>query len=255
MKVAKHHNHKWLGSLMMVMATGMLAVPAHAYRPFDGTDASVAEPGIFELELGPLGYVKNGTDRTLVVPSFVANFGFDGNTEIVLEGRINHLIAANDVRYQTSLGDTALSVKHLFRTGNLQDGGSGVSIAAECGVLLPEIHGVSGNGATCAGIISHRFNVATVHLNAALTRTRAQNAARFLGLIIEGDAEEKVRPVAETYIERDKSGGRTGSVLVGMIWKHSEDLSFDVALRRASSSGENISELRAGLTWSYAMHK
>jgi hypothetical protein len=27
---------------------------AHAYRPFDGTDADVAELGDFELELGPV---------------------------------------------------------------------------------------------------------------------------------------------------------------------------------------------------------
>ncbi len=32
----------------------MLAAPALAYRPFDSTDADVAGPGEFELELGPV---------------------------------------------------------------------------------------------------------------------------------------------------------------------------------------------------------
>jgi hypothetical protein len=30
----------------------------HAYRPFDGTDAAVAETGEMEIELGPVEYLR-----------------------------------------------------------------------------------------------------------------------------------------------------------------------------------------------------
>jgi hypothetical protein len=34
-----------------------------AYRPFDGTDAAVAETGEMKIELGPVEYVRAGAER------------------------------------------------------------------------------------------------------------------------------------------------------------------------------------------------
>ena len=42
---------------------------AEAYRPFDGTDAAVVETGEVEIELGPVGYLRAGADRTLSAPN------------------------------------------------------------------------------------------------------------------------------------------------------------------------------------------
>ena len=39
---------------------------AVAYRPFDGTDAAVAETGDREIELGPVAYLREGAERTLL---------------------------------------------------------------------------------------------------------------------------------------------------------------------------------------------
>jgi hypothetical protein len=39
---------------------------AMAYRPFDGTDAAVAEPDTVEIELGPAEYVRQGNKRMLI---------------------------------------------------------------------------------------------------------------------------------------------------------------------------------------------
>lgn len=223
-------------------------------RPFEGTDASVAEPGIFELELAPVGFVRDGSHRVLVAPFVVGNFGFDGDTELVIEGKVNRQQGGTPDGYRTSLGDTILSVKHVFRHGSLQDG-SGISLAAECGILLPEVHGQHGRGATCAGIASQRFALATVHLNTALTRTREHTCDRFLGVIVEGATEGAVRPVMEVFVERDNRGSSTRSALLGMIWMHGEELAFDAGLRRARTNGEVLTELRMGMTWSYAMRK
>ena len=37
------------------------APPAFAYRPFDGTDAAVTEPGKAEVELQPAGRLQEGS--------------------------------------------------------------------------------------------------------------------------------------------------------------------------------------------------
>src|SRR5438067_13836162 len=38
---------------------------AWAYRPFDGTDAAVAETGEGEIELGPVEYLREGSDAQI----------------------------------------------------------------------------------------------------------------------------------------------------------------------------------------------
>lgn len=225
--------------------------PAYAYRPFDGTDAAVAEPGVFELEIGA-SRVRQGDSRTLALPAATFNFGIAGDTEIVIDARLARQLGAYE-GYRTSLDDTALSVKHVWRKGVLQDE-AGISIASECGVLLPTLHGESGTGATCAGIASERFGEAAVHVNAALARTREKTTSRFLGAIVEGPESWAVRPVMELSLERESNGSRTNSALLGAIWKQSEDLSLDVGVRQARVDGEHLTEVRLGATWSYSAH-
>jgi hypothetical protein len=133
---------------LMLCATiaGLLcSTPALALRPYEGTDASLAEPGVFELEFSPLGYIRSGPRRFLVAPFVVGNF--DGDTKLVVEGKVIRQQGGIPDGYRTSLGDTMMLVKHLFGKGSLQDG-TGLSIAAECGILLPELHGAQGSGAT-----------------------------------------------------------------------------------------------------------
>lgn len=222
---------------------------AHAYRPFDGTDAGTAEPGVFELEFGG-SYLHQGKERSMSAPAAAANWGLAGDTEIVLEGLMHRQLGDPGDSHRTSLDDTALSVKHVFRRGSLQDG-SGPSVAAECGILLPTVNGPSGTGATCDGIVSARGDAGAMHLNAALTRTREHTTSRFLGLILEGPDAWTVRPVMEISTQREASAARTNSALLGAIWKRSEDLSFDFGVRRGRSNGENITELRVGLDWAF----
>jgi hypothetical protein len=49
---------------------------AQAYRPFDGTDAAVAAPGEVEIELGPVEYLREGSERALSAPNVRLNYGF-----------------------------------------------------------------------------------------------------------------------------------------------------------------------------------
>lgn len=49
--------------LPLLLLAGVLCVPAaYAYRPFDGTDASVPDAGEFELELGPVQHLREGSE-------------------------------------------------------------------------------------------------------------------------------------------------------------------------------------------------
>ena len=222
-------------------------------RPFDGTDAAVAEKGVFELEAG-VGRVHIGDVDSVAIPSLVFNYGLPHDTEIVLEGQLNHDFGGSVDGPRTQLGDTALSLKHVFVHGTLQDS-TGLSVASECALLLPEVHGSSGTGGECAAIFSDKWDALAMHLNFGLGRTREKQTARSVSLIAEGPEAWTVRPVAELLAERDNGGGRLKSALAGAICQYGEDLAFDVAFRHARTNDAKFNEVRVGLTWSFALGK
>src|SRR5262252_1839309 len=65
-----------------------------AYRPFDGTDAAVADTGEMEIELGPVEYLRAGAERTLLAPDLRINYGFIRGWEAALEGKLTHGLTA-----------------------------------------------------------------------------------------------------------------------------------------------------------------
>src|SRR5215467_7832442 len=129
-----------MASLSPLFATAlllaMLASPAFAYRPFDSTDADVAGPGEFELELGPLGWLRRGDDKFRVAPAVVANFGLPWRSELVLQGERQVALDPAAGEASSSIVDNGLFIKTVMRVGALQDA-SGPSVAAEYGFLLP----------------------------------------------------------------------------------------------------------------------
>jgi hypothetical protein len=87
----------------VILATAWPA-PACAYRPFDGTDASVASPGEVELEMGYFHYLREGEQKSIVVPAADINFGLGKGNELVLEGRVRtHLNRQPDERRTKNL--------------------------------------------------------------------------------------------------------------------------------------------------------
>jgi hypothetical protein len=61
---------KAVAAVAALAATGttLWCGEAVAYRPFDGTDAAVADTGDVEIELGPVEYLREGAERTLLAP-------------------------------------------------------------------------------------------------------------------------------------------------------------------------------------------
>jgi hypothetical protein len=223
---------------------------AMAYRPFDGTDAAVAEPDNVEIELGPAEYVRQGDERMLIAPNVRLNYGFAKGWEAVLEGQAAHGLSAAARR--TSQIENGFSLKGVLREGALQDQ-PGPSIATEFGVLLPGINNEHGVGGSVAAIVSQRWEWGTVHLNTAASVTRQQHADLFVGAIVEGPRDWPVRPVAEIFYERDFGEARTRSALIGAIWQVKDDLAVDVGLRGAHVNDHTACEIRAGITFAFVV--
>lgn len=231
-----------IGALLLV--TISLPSVAFAYRPFDGTDAAVAEPGELEIEFQPAGVMRSNEQKTLIAPATVLNFGLVKNWEAVLEGRFETPLSPSG---PTSLTDAGAFLKYVLRPGVLQDQ-AGPSIATEFGVLLPDSIGDTGFGARISGIVSQRWDWGAVHLNVSGELTRDQHADVFTGIIIEGPFKWTVRPVAEFFYEEEFGQAHTISALVGAIWQVRDNLSFDIGFRHAIVNSANVDEVRAGLT-------
>jgi hypothetical protein len=221
---------------------------AEAYRPFDGTDAAVVEPGDIEIELGPVEYLRDGAERVLFAPDLRLNYGFAPDWEITLENRVAHGLTI-DAPATSLVGNDAL-LKGVLREGSLQHK-AGPSIATEFGILLPGVHDERGTGATLAGILSQQSAWGTLHFNSAIALTRQQHADYFIGIILEGPADWPVRPVAEIFYDRDVGQLRTRSALIGAIWQVKDNIAVDFGLRGARINDHTAGEFRAGVTFAF----
>jgi hypothetical protein len=230
-----------------------VAVPrvAHAYRPFDQTDADTAEVDTLELELGPVK-LTSGDQRLAYGPGGVFNYGFAAGWELVFD--YDATIPLSDLGGALVLTD--LMVKHVIREGSLQEK-PGPSVAIEVGPLLPTLPALDDEiGGSVAVIVSQRWDPLTIHVNAEVEWTRDRAIETTAGAIIEGSQHWRVRPVGEVYISNER-GGNLYSALVGAIYRYRATLTFDAAVRvirddedrSAASTAGSQGELRVGLTW------
>ena len=223
--------------------------PAFAYRPFDGTDAAVADAGEVEIEFGPLEYVVEPDGRTFVVPAFVVNWGFAERWEFVVEGKNLFERPVGEPTSRRAWDDTALLVKTLVRPGTLQNA-RGPGIAVEFGVLLPTPDRPVGSVVTAT--VSQRWSGILLHLNEAIGMTRDGEVATESGVIVEGPSGWPVRPVCE-FVYAFEDAGRDASALLGAIWNVNERVSFDAGWRVRIAGGAPTREVRAGLTWAFPL--
>jgi hypothetical protein len=224
------------------------SVPAAAYRPFDGTDAAVADLGDVEIEFQPAGAIHTSTTTALAGPNAVFNYGFAEQWELVLQ-------AARPLPEDAGPSNVpnASLVKYVIRPGALQDK-PGPSVATEFGLLYPDF-GVPGTvGFSLSGIVSQRWDWGTVHVNLEADRTPDQHPEAFIDTIIEGPIKWKVRPVAEIYADSVISQSQTYSALAGAIWQVNDKLSFDIGVRYALVNGRPVNELRAGMTFGFPLN-
>jgi hypothetical protein len=238
--------------LAAVAVFALLGGAAQAYRPFDGTDAAVADRGELEIELGPVEYLRDGPERALFAPDVRINYGFTPSWEASLEGKVAHGLTAGIPG--TSLVESEALLKAVLREGSLQEK-PGPSIATEFGILLPGVSDEHGTGAILTGIASQRWGWGTLHFNAQIALTREQHADYFLDSIVEGPHNWVVRPVSEIFYERDVGLLRTRSALIGGIWQVQDNIAVDFAVRRARVNEHTAGEIRAGVTFAFGVTK
>jgi hypothetical protein len=154
----------------------------------------------------------------------------------------------------TSLVESEALLKSVLREGSLQEK-PGPSIATEFGLLLPGINDEHGTGAILTGIVSQRWDWATVHLNAQIELTREQHADYFLDTIIEGPYDWVVRPVAEIFYENDIGQFRTRSAPNEAIWQVQDNIAVDFGLRGARLNDHTMGEIRAGVSFAFGVTK
>jgi hypothetical protein len=229
------------------------AAPARAYRPFDETDADVSRYREIELELGPVSVIHQPGGWTYA-PGFIFNYGFWPRFELVLDAHDALLFGGPDLAARRRLLETGVLVKSVLRQGSLQEG-SGPSLAAELGALLPSVPAAGGVGGSLAFIVSQRWENLTLHLNAEGDLTRERELAFIGGVIVEGPERWPVRPVAELLTERQTNEAATESALGGVIWRASEQLSPDLAVRVAREAGQPRVEVRAGVSWAFSTRR
>jgi hypothetical protein len=223
---------------------------AYAYRPFDGTDAAVVDPGEFEVELGPAQLLREGSERTLIAPAVVLNLGVVNGWEATLQGQGETSLPPATAR--TSVVGNGAFLKGVVRDGVLQNK-PGPSVATEFGILLPGINDEPGIGGSWLGVVSYRFGPLTTHLNVEGAVTRRQHGDMFFSLIAEGPFDWTVRPAAEVAYERAFGESETMSGLVGAIWQVRENLAVDLGIREGRVNDRGLTEIRLGLTFGFPL--
>jgi len=238
---------------LATLAAGIaLATPAFAYRPFDGTDGDVADPGEFELEMGPAQFLSSPEGRYIMAPATVLNLGVAPGFELVIDFKGFVALHPETGQPRMRLLDTDIFLKSVLRRGTLQ-GEAGPSIALEAGPLLPEIGGTNAFGFQANLITSYRWDALSLHLNTSAALTREHQMDGFVSLILEGPHEWPVRPVGEVYTDHEFGNATTYSALAGAIWQVRDHLALDAAVRYAAQPGNNAVEIRFGLTWGVAL--
>src|SRR5207248_10136109 len=112
------------------------------------------------------------------------NYGLTETWEAVLEGQIEHPLSPSGPSSVTAAG---AFLKGVLREGSLQDK-SGVSVATEFGLLLPNSRGDSRLGASVAGIVSQRWDWGAVYLNGLAAVRREHRTDLFVSALGDGTA-------------------------------------------------------------------
>jgi len=236
---------------LVVLASWLWAPPARAYRPFDETDADVSALHELVLELGALGYTHDAAGGAYT-PGFILNYGIVPRVELVFDAHHAILYGGADVSTRRRALETSMLAKGVVRRGCLQ-GEAGPSVAVEAGAILPTLPAEGGYGAGLTAIVSERWENAALHVDLEGDYTRAHTGAFIGGAIVEGPDRWTVRPVAEPLVAKERGTPAVLSLLGGAIWRTSDHLAVDGAVRAARQGDGTIYEVRAGLTWTVGL--
>jgi len=226
-------------------------VRSWAYRPFISTDAAVADPKEFEIELGYFTLEREKDENAFVIPRVVLNYGLFKNWEAVAEFAIRRAPDAD-----VDVIDPAISLKGVVKEGVLQDK-EGLGIAVEASLLLPSTEaGERKFGFEAIGILSDKFGPFTFHLNAGLGVERSTgDLVGIWGLIGELPVAKGVRLVGEVNGEKPRREDVQTSGLLGVIWQpwSSKNVWLDAGVRRGFTGSVPDWEFTFGITFGFSV--
>ena len=81
---------------LIFMLTFAVTGPALAFRPFDGTDAAVADVGELEIEFQPAGRLQQGSSVSVLGPVTTLNYGFAKDWETVVQGQLTTPLSSSE---------------------------------------------------------------------------------------------------------------------------------------------------------------
>ena len=231
---------------ILVIGLFLLSPDVRAYRPFDSTDADVADANELEVELGYFTVEHTGVEDTFAMPQLVLNYGLTSALEVIGEFDVEKPSGK-----KAEIVDAAVLLKGLLREGVLQDQ-QGISFAVEAGILIPS----TGNdrfGLEGIGIVSGSFSRFTYHLNFGGGLDKgAGRRFTVLGAILEYPIRPNLRLVGEINGERIKGMAEENSSLLGIIWESpASGDAFDAGMRWGTSRSAPDWELTLGWTFGF----
>jgi hypothetical protein len=226
-------------------ATVVLGLSAlHRHRRRGGRSQEV------EIELGYFTMERVKGENAFTIPRVVLNYGFLKNWEAVGEFAVLRSSGGD-----LNLIDPALSVKGVLKEGVLQEK-SGVSIAAEVGLLLPSTEKDQRHfGFEATGITSAKLGPFTVHVNAGLGVSRSTgDLTGIWGVIGELPIFDGLRLVGEVDGEKPRHESQADSALIGTIWRPwpSRNVSFDAGFRH-TFTGVPAWQVTIGVTFAFSL--
>jgi hypothetical protein len=240
-----------------------LAGKAHAAHPLITDDAGTQGKGKSQFEfIGEYDHKnKDGvTTESIVAPTIpVLSYGMTDATDIVF-GISYQDIRTSDLQNTTTtdgISDASIELKWRFYENN------GLSFALKPGITLPTGNSEKGLGTGRATF--HLFFIATkevkplaFHFNLGYIRNENKVDekiniwhASLAGVV---DVIKNLKAVANIGIENDRdeaSNADPGFILGGLIYSISENLDFDIGIKKGfNNHGADIS-IPAGITWRY----
>jgi hypothetical protein len=225
-------------------------LPAIAYRPFDSTDAAVADPWVVDAEIGYFNVSRQGGETTYATPKAVLNLGIVPNWEVIGEFEVEE-----PVQGDVAVADPGVFVKGVVKDGVLQDR-AGPSVAVEVGVLLPATP-PDERDAGFAGfaIVSAELRPLLFHLNAGGGVSRSgQSGFPIWGVIAELPVTAALRIAAEVNGESVESDAAEASALLGTIWDvPGYPLALDAGVRCGLTRAAGDWAVTVGFTYGFSL--
>jgi Putative MetA-pathway of phenol degradation len=240
-----------------------LAGKAHAAHPLITDDAGTQGKGKGQFEfVGEYDHDKKDgvTTDSIVAPMIpVLSYGMTDAIDIVLGISYERVRTSDAKNTATSDGISDASVELKWRIYE----NDGLSFALKPGITLPTGNHEKGLGAGRA--TSHFFFITTrevkpwaFHLNLGYIRNENKVDERIniwhASLAGVVDVLKNLKAVTNIGIERDRdtaSNADPGFILGGLIYSISENLDFDIGIKKGFNNHGTDYSIPAGITWRY----